>query len=91
MYKRKLKKHNNKASIVIRECSEQKKQCTSEHYKDYNLQSMNLDMTQWHLKWDKESEYFQKKENDSSIRKRKCYNCDIENYYMNKCRKLKRL
>ena len=45
MYERKLKKHNNKASIVIEECLEQKKQHISEHYKDYDLQSMNLDMT----------------------------------------------
>ena len=44
MYKRKLKKHNNKVSIVIEECLEQKKQHISEYYKDYNLQSMNLDM-----------------------------------------------
>ena len=43
MYKRKLKKCNNKASIVIERCLEQKKQCISEHYKDYNLQSINLD------------------------------------------------
>ena len=58
MYKRKLKKHNNKASIVIREHSEQKKQCISEHYKDYDLQLMNLNMTQQHSKQDKESEHF---------------------------------
>ena len=45
MYERKLEKHNNKASIMIRECSEQKKQHTSKHYKDYSLQSMNLDIT----------------------------------------------
>ena len=90
MYERKLKKYNNKASIVIEEHSEQKKQHISEHYKDYDLQSMNLNMTQQHLKWDKESEHFQKKENSNSIRKRKCYNCDIESHYMNECRKLKR-
>ena len=58
MYKRKLKKCNNKALIIIEECSEQKKQHTSEHYKDYNLQSMNLDATQRHLKWDKRLECF---------------------------------
>ena len=58
MYKRKLKKHNNKASIIIREYSEQKKQCTSKHYKDYDLQSMNLDITQQCSKQDKESECF---------------------------------
>ena len=52
---------------------------------------MNLDTTQWCSKWGKESEHFQKKENNSSIRKRKCYNCDIEDHYTNKCRKLKRL
>ena len=90
MYERKLKKHNNKASIVIREQSEQKKQHTLEHYKDYNLQSMNLDMTQKHSKQDKELRHFQKKENDSSIKKRKCYNCNVEEHYINKCRKLKK-
>ena len=58
MYERKLKKYNNKVSIVIEECSEQKEQCISEHYKDYDLQSMNLDVTQRHLKWDKKSECF---------------------------------
>ena len=45
MYKRKLKKCNNKALIVIEEQLEQKKQHISEHYKDYNLQSINLDIT----------------------------------------------
>ena len=41
-----MKKHNHKASIIIEEELEQKKQHTSEHYKDYDLQSMNLDVTQ---------------------------------------------
>ena len=91
MYKRKLKKCNNKTSIVIKEHSEQKKQCISDYYKDYDLQLINLDMIQWHLKQDKESECFQKKENSSSIRKRKCYNCNIKEHYMNECRKSKRL
>ena len=90
MYKRKLKKYNNKASIVIRECLEQKKQHISKHYKDYNLQSMNLDMIQRHLKQDKRLEHFQKKENSSSIKKRRCYNCNIKEYYMNECRKSKK-
>ena len=66
MYERKLKKCNNKASIIVREWLEQKKQCISEHYKDYDLQLMNLDMTQQHLKWDKESEHFWQKKNNSS-------------------------
>ena len=91
MYKRKLEKCNNKASIMIREHSEQKEQHISEYYKDYDLQSINLDITQWHSKQDKESEHFQKKENSSSIRKRKCYNCDIKSHYTNKCRKSKKL
>ena len=51
---------------------------------------MNLDKTQRHLKWDKESECFQKKENSSSIKKRRCYNCNIEEHYINECRKLKK-
>ena len=91
MYERKLKKHNNKAPIVIREWSEQKEQHISEHYKDYDLQSMNLDMTQRHSKREKGSECFQRKENSSSIKKEKCYNCDVEGHYTNKCRKSKKL
>ena len=90
MYERKLKKHNNKVSIVIRECLEQKKQHISEHYKDYDLQSMNLDITQRHLKWDKELEHFQKKRNSSSIKKRRYYNYDVEEHYTNECRKSKK-
>ena len=45
IYEWKLEKHNNKASIVIEEWSEQKEQHISEHYKSYDLQSMNLDAT----------------------------------------------
>ena len=52
---------------------------------------MNSNITQRYLKWDKESEYFQKKENNSSIKKRRCYNCNIKEYYVNKCRKSKKL
>ena len=90
MYERKLKKCNNKAPIIIREQSEQKEQHISEHYKDYDLQSMNLDMTQRHSSWKKESEHFQKKENSSSIKKEKCYNCNIKEHYANECRKSRR-
>ena len=52
---------------------------------------MNLNMTQRYLKWDKESECFQKKENSSSIKRRRCYNCNIKEHYINECRKLKKL
>ena len=48
-------------------------------------------MTQRHLKQDKESECFQKKENDSSIKKRKCYNCNIKEHYVNESRKSRKL
>ena len=48
-------------------------------------------MTQRHSKQAKESECFQKKENSSSIKKEKCYNCDIEEHYTNKCRKSRKL
>ena len=82
-----MKKCNNKALIVIRERSEQKKQHISEHYKDYNLQLINLDTTQRCSKWVKESECFQKKENSSSIKKEKCYNYNIKEHYTSKCRK----
>ena len=90
MYKRKLKKHNNKASIIIREQLKQKKQHISEHYKDYNLQSMNLDTTQRHSRREKELEHFQKKRSSNSIKKKKCYNCNIEEHYTNECRKLRK-
>ena len=90
MYKQKLEKHNNRASIIIREQSEQKKQHISEHYKGYDLQSMDLDATQRHPRHEKGSEHFQKKENSSSIKKGKCYNCNIEGHYTNECRKSKK-
>ena len=41
--------------------------------------------------WFKEQRHFQKKENNSSIKKEKCYNCDIIEHYINKCRKSKKL
>ena len=91
MYERKLKKCNNKASIVIREWLKQKEQRTSEHYKGYDLQSMDLDMTQRCPRHRKGSECFQKKGNSSSIRKEKCYNYDVEGHYANECRKSKKL
>ena len=50
IYKWKLKKHNNKVLIVIERWIEQKEQRTLEYYKDYRLQSMNLDITTRHLK-----------------------------------------
>ena len=58
IYERKLEKCSNKASIVIEEWSDKKKQHISEHYKDYDLQSINLDVTQRCSKWEKESECF---------------------------------
>ena len=48
---------------------------------------MNLDIIQRYSKWDKRSECFQKKENNSSIKKRKCYNCDVKEHYASECRK----
>ena len=58
MYERKLEKHNNKASIIIREHLEQKEQHISKHYKDYDLQPMDLDVIQQCSKQDKELEHF---------------------------------
>ena len=52
---------------------------------------MNLDVTQRHSKQDKKSEHFQKKENNNSIKKRRCYNCKVEEHYVNECRKSKKL
>ena len=51
---------------------------------------MDLDMIQRHSRCEKESECFQKKENSSSIKKEKCYNCNIEGHYINECRKSKK-
>ena len=48
---------------------------------------MNLDTTQRHPRHKKESEHFQKKGNSSSIKKEKCYNCNIKEHYANECRK----
>ena len=90
MYKQKLEKHNNRAPIIIREQSEQKEQRISRHYKGYDLQSMDLDTTQRHSRHKKESGHFQKKENSSSIKKEKCYNCNIKEHYTNECRKSKK-
>ena len=52
---------------------------------------MNLDITQKHLRREKESECFQKKRNNSSTKKRKCYNCDVEEHYTNEYRKSRKL
>ena len=47
-------------------------------------------MIQKYLRREKELKYFQKKENSNSIKKEKCYNYNIKEYYVNKCRKLKK-
>ena len=52
---------------------------------------MNLNITQQHIRCEKELEHFQKKENSSSIKKEKCYNYNTIESYTNKCRKLKKL
>ena len=75
---------------MIEEQSEEKEQHTSEHYKGYDLQSMNLDATQRCSRQEKESECFQKKRNNSNVKKRRCYNCDIKEHYANECRKSKK-
>ena len=51
---------------------------------------MNLDTIQRHSKRKKESECFQKKENDNNIKKRRCYNYDIKEHYTNEYRKSKK-
>ena len=48
-------------------------------------------MIQRHSKQKKELRCFQKRENDNSIKKRKCYNCDIKRHYTNTCRKSRKL
>ena len=44
IYKQKLKKHDNKVLIVIERQIEQKEQQTSEYYKNYKLQLINLNL-----------------------------------------------
>ena len=51
---------------------------------------MNLDTIQRHSKREKESEHFQKKENSSNVKKRRCYNCNIKEHYINECKKSKK-
>ena len=47
----------------------------------YKLQSINLNATYRYLRHFKEILHFQKKENDSNIKKIKCYDCDIKEHY----------
>ena len=47
----------------------------------YKLQSMNFDTIYEHSEYFKETEYFQKKENSSYIKKIDYYNCDIKEHY----------
>ena len=51
MYEQKLKKYDDKVLIVIRKQIEQKEQWTSEYYKSYKLQLINLDIITRHLKY----------------------------------------
>ena len=74
MYKRKLKKHNVKASIVIKEWSEQKEQYISKHYKNYNLQSMNLNIITRHLKCTSKRCFQDNKYKEKF--QENCYNCN---------------
>ena len=61
------------------------------YYKEYNLQLINLDMTQQQSMHVKKLEHFQKKENSNIIRDRKkCYNYDIIRYFFKEYRKLKK-
>ena len=76
---------------MIKRNNRQEKSQTQEYYKDYDLQSINLNMTQRYSRKRKKLRCFQKKENSNSIKKEKCYNCDIKEYYINECRKLKKI
>ena len=60
MYERHLKKWSTNVLIVIKRDNNNKcdELWTQEHYKDYDLQLMNLNMTQVCLKCMKESECF---------------------------------
>ena len=42
---------------------------------------MNLDATHEHSEQFKSTEHFQKIENQSSFKKRECYNCDISGHF----------
>ena len=56
----------------------------------YKLQSINLDTIYKHLEHFKETGWFEKKKNDSSIKAVECYNCDIKRHYTQDCHKLKK-
>ena len=83
MYERKLKKHNIKALIVIRRQLEWKKQWTSKHYKDYNLQSMNLDIITRHLECTSERCFQSKKDKEKF--KENCYNYNQQSHIVKNC------
>ena len=57
------------------------KKSTPQVYNLYELQLMKLDAIYKYLKYFKETEYFQKKENSDNIKKIKCYNYNIKEHY----------
>ena len=67
------------------------KKSTFSIYNLYKLQLMNLDTIYKYLRHFKETEYFQKKENSSNIKKIKCYNYNIKRHYTQDCCKLEKL
>ena len=83
MYERKLKKHNIKALIVIKRQSEQKKQQISEHYKDYNLQLINLNIITRHLKYTSKKHFQSKRDKDKF--QENCYNYNQQSYIVKNC------
>ena len=88
MYKRKLKKYNNKALIVIERQSEHKKQQILKYYKDYNLQLINLDIIT------RFSEHISRRQFQSKKVKEKyqenCYNYNQQKYITKNCYKSKK-
>ena len=82
-----MKKRNSHITIIIKE--KKKVLLLTQDY--YELQLMNLDIVQECQRLFKKKEYFQKKENSSNIKKEKCYNYNIIKYYINKCRKSRKL
>ena len=66
------------------------KKSTLQIYNLYELQIINLDSIYKCLKYFKEIEYFQKKENSNNIKKVKCYNYNIKRCYAQDYQKIKK-
>ena len=74
--------------MIIERWMKQKEQRTSEHYKDYKLQLINLDMITRHLKCTSKR-YFQDWKDKERFQEN-CYNYNQQEYIAKNCCKFKR-